>query len=177
MAMVTQNYIDMQTDTHTHPANTLAEIQVTYSSNIPKDKRIKIVRSSDVVRILRDIWEPGTIEYREQFYVLYLSRNNDVLGYLLHSMGGVAGTTVDAKQILAVALKANASSIILAHNHPSSNLRPSAADTDITQKIVSGASLLDVSVLDHIILTQESYFSFADEGIMPVSNKGKTYVD
>ena len=166
----------MQADTITSIPQTLTEIQITYSNTIPKDKRIQIQGSNDAERVLRLLWSDGTIEYKEKFYVLYLSRNNDILGYHLHSIGGIAGTVVDTKQILGIALKANASSILLSHCHPSGNLKPSTADIDLTKKIVNGAALLDVSVLDHIILTKESHYSFADDGIMPVSDNSKSYV-
>lgn len=147
--------------------NTIAEITVAYSSIIPLHSRKHIQDSSDAVDILRQVWDQNTLEYREQFYVLYLNRSNHVLGYFLHSIGGLSGTTVDVKQILAVALKTNAASVILSHSHPSGNTKPSNADRTITQKIVAGASLLDVSVLDHIILTRNAFYSFADEGTLP----------
>jgi DNA repair protein RadC len=83
------------------------------------------------------------------------------------SQGGLAGTVVDPKVVFAAALKARASSLILAHNHPSGNLKPSQADTDLTNKIKQGGELLDIAILDHLILSPEGgYFSFADEGLM-----------
>jgi DNA repair protein RadC len=89
-----------------------------------------------------------------------------VLGISEISTGGFAGTVADPKVIFSIALKACASSIILSHNHPSGNLKPSQADLNLTRKIKSGGELLDIAVLDHIILTSDSYFSFADEGIL-----------
>lgn len=147
--------------------NNLSEIQISYSCTIKKEDRTSIQGSSDAWLALSKIWDHRTMEYKEQFYVLYLNRVNEVIGYHLHSTGGVAGTVVDAKQILGIAVKVNASSIILSHNHPSSNLRPSQADIDITKKIAKGAAFLDVSLLDHIIITKHSYYSFADDGILP----------
>ena len=126
--------------------------------------------SKDVEKVFRKIWKPNTIEYKEQFYVLCLSRSNHVLGYFLHSCGGLSGTVVDVKQILAVAIKSNAASIILCHNHPSGNLTASNADKALTRKIVNASVLLDISVLDHLILTEHSYYSFADEGTLPHGN-------
>ena len=93
------------------------------------------------------IWDEGTMEYKEQFFVLCLSQSNRVLGYFLHSSGGLSGTVVDTKQILAVAIKANAASIILCHNHPSGNSNPSTTDRDLTRKVIRAATLLDVGVL------------------------------
>ena len=80
--------------------------------------------------------------------------------------GGVAGTVADPKVIFAAALKSGASSILLAHNHPSGNLNPSQADIDLTRKIKTGWQILDIGVYDHIILTGEGFYSFADEGMM-----------
>ena len=171
MAMVYKIINDMQTKNSTLITNTLAEIQISYSCNVPKDKRQKIQRSSDAEKILRKIWESNTIEYRETFYVLYLNRANEVIGYFLHSIGGLAGTIVDAKQVLGVALKANASRILISHNHPSNSLQPSNQDIEITKKIVNGASYLDITVLDHLFLAANNYYSFADEGIMPTGAK------
>ncbi len=155
--------------------NTISEIQVTYTNPIPENERVQIHRSSDAYNTLRKLWQEDTIEYREQFYVLYLNRSNTVLGYFLHSIGGVAGTMVDVRQILGIALKANASSIIVSHSHPSGNLKTSEADKSITRKIVEAAKLFDISVLDHLILTKSSYYSFADEGVMPRSKGGDSY--
>lgn len=102
----------------------------------------------------------------EQFKVVLLSRANKVLGIIQISSGGIAGTVADPKLIFASALKACASSIILAHNHPSGNLGPSQADIQLTRKIKAGGELLDISVLDHVILSSEGYFPFADEGLI-----------
>ncbi|WP_317168263.1 JAB domain-containing protein [Pontibacter pamirensis] len=102
----------------------------------------------------------------EQFKVMLLNRANKVLGIYETSTGGVAGTVADPKLIFVAALKACASSIVLCHNHPSGNLKPSAADLQLTKKIKQGGELLDIAVLDHIILTSESYYSLADEGLL-----------
>ena len=94
---------------------------------------------------------------------MLLSRHNRVLGLVDISLGGTAGTLADPKVIFAAAIKGNASGIILAHNHPSGNLRPSQADIDLTRKLKAGGQILDIGVLDHIIITSESFFSFTDE--------------
>ena len=101
---------------------------------------------------------------QEQFKILLLNRANKVLGIYEVSTGGMSGTVADPKLIFATALKACASSIILSHNHPSGNLKPSNADLQLTQKVKEGGKLLDIEVYDHIILTTEGYYSFADEG-------------
>jgi len=89
-----------------------------------------------------------------------------VLGITSISEGGLSGTVVDVRLILATALKAGASSMILCHNHPSGNLKPSEADYKITQKIKDAGETMDIQVLDHLIITGEAYFSFSDEGVM-----------
>ena len=102
---------------------------------------------------------------QEQVEIVLLNRANKVLGISEVSTGGFSGTVADPKVIFSIALKACASSIIL-HNHPSGNLKPSQADLNLTKKIKNGGELLDIAVLDHIILTADSYFSFADEGLI-----------
>lgn len=98
--------------------------------------------------------------------MLILNRANKVMCWYLVSAGGTSGTVVDPKIVFAVALKCHASAIIIAHNHPSGNLKPSQQDVDLTKKLYSAGKLLEISVLDHIILTTEHFFSFADEGLI-----------
>jgi DNA repair protein RadC len=109
---------------------------------------------------------PVQIDYKEAFICLFLNRKNDVIGYSTISIGGISATVVDPKIVFQNALLCNASAIIMCHNHPSGNLKPSQADINLTKKIVEGGKVLDISVLDHIILTEENYYSFADEGMM-----------
>jgi len=144
----------------------LAEIKVSYSTTIKKEDRITVRSSSDSYEIFWRTWSKTTIEYYEEFKVLYLNRANQVLGIHRISQGGVAGTVVDAKIVLGTALKVCASSIIMAHNHPSSNLKPSEADKQLTNKIKDGGKVVDITVLDHLIITPFGYFSFADEGLL-----------
>ncbi len=126
---------------------------------------MKIRCSSDAVTALRNVW-PG-LEHREYFFILCLNRANQVLGFHMVSMGGISGTVTDVRIIFQVALKANASAVILAHNHPSGNTQPSDADLKITRKIKEAGMLLDINVLDHLILTEDGYLSFADDNLMP----------
>jgi len=108
----------------------------------------------------------GDIEVYESFFILLLNRANKTVGYAKISQGGVVGTYVDIKIIAKYAVDSLASSVILAHNHPSGNTSPSEQDKIITQRIKKALALLDVEVFDHIILTEDSYYSFADEGIL-----------
>ncbi len=102
----------------------------------------------------------------EEFWILLLGRNCKVLSKELISKGGLSGTVADPKIIFHVALQHQASSIILAHNHPSGNLKPSQQDIDLTKKIFNAGRILDIGVLDHIIVAGQSYFSFGDEGLL-----------
>jgi DNA repair protein RadC len=108
----------------------------------------------------------NTIELQEEFKVLLLNRNHQVLGIYPLSKGGVSGTVVDAKLVFSVALKCNASSIVMAHNHPSGNLKPSEADLKLTKKMKEIGTLMDTPVLDHLIIGENNYLSFADEGLI-----------
>lgn len=100
----------------------------------------------------------------EEFWIMLLSRNNKVLDVQMIGRGGVSGTVADVRVILKNAIECLASGIILAHNHPSGNLAPSKADIALTYKVKESAKLMDISVLDHIIITDTSYYSFADNG-------------
>ncbi len=141
----------------------LAEIKVSYKTRVKYSEMRKIDSSQDAEEILRNIWSDA-MELREEFYMLLLNRANKVLGYYRVSEGGTDGTVVDPKLVFSVALKCHASSIILAHNHPSGNTKPSEADIRLTKDLIEGGKLLEISVLDHLILTAENFFSFADEG-------------
>ena len=102
----------------------------------------------------------------EEFWILLLNRANKITSRHLISKGGQAGTVADPKIIFNTALQNHASSVILAHNHPSGNLRPSQADIDLTRKLKSAGAFLDIPVLDHLIITDNGFFSFTDEGML-----------
>jgi len=102
----------------------------------------------------------------EEFWILLLSRANKTINQLKISQGGTSGTVIDIKIILKHALDQRASGLILVHNHPSGNLSPSDADKNITQKLKAAAGFMDIQVLDHVIIAEKSYFSFADEGML-----------
>ncbi|MCH3883495.1 JAB domain-containing protein [Tenacibaculum aquimarinum] len=142
----------------------IAEIKVSYSNN--NKERLKIKDSKTSYDLLLACWNKHTIELQEEFKVLLLNRSNQVLGIYSLSKGGVAGTVVDAKLVFSVALKCNASSFIIAHNHPSGSLTPSKADKIITNKLKKASKYLDLVLLDHLIITKDSCFSFADNGLL-----------
>lgn len=143
----------------------LPELEFKYKTkeNVFKSQ---IKSSRDSEEVFRKLFDADVIEYREEFILLLMNQANKTIGFIKISSGGVSGTVVDAKLIFAAALKSGASSFLMAHNHPSGNLRPSEQDINLTRKIKEGAKLLDLSCLDHLILTNESYFSFADEGML-----------
>ena len=144
--------------------NIVSEVELTYKNNVPYNQRQKISNSQGAYEILTNLFPENSIDYRETFIVLYLNRANQVLGYSVISQGGTSNTTVDIKMVIQTALLANASCIMLAHNHPSGNLHPSSDDNRITNRIIEAARLFDITVLDHIIITNESYYSFTDNG-------------
>jgi len=144
--------------------STLCEIEISYKPKYKASELPKVVTSGDAYTCLKDVFP--SLDYREYFYILCLNRNNKVLGYCQISAGGLNGTVADVRMIMQTALKSNNCSIILSHCHPSGNLVPSEADKDLTKKIRDAGKVLDIAVLDHLIVTSEAYFSFADEGFL-----------
>ena len=140
----------------------IAEIQVSYS-NSNKDT-IKIRSSKDSYKLIINTWNTDTIELQEEFKVILLNRSNTVLGIYPLSRGGVSETIIDMKLLFSVALKCISSSMIIVHNHPSGSLTPSNADLQCTRRIKEVCKLLDITLLDHIIIAKNGYFSFCDEG-------------
>ncbi len=123
----------------------------------------KISSSKDVYHELQDVL--SDIDH-EEFWILLLSRSNEVKDRICISRGGISGTVVDQRLIFKPAIARLASSIILAHNHPSGTLQPSEADRSLTKKLVESGRMLDIPILDHLIFTDKAYYSFADEGIL-----------
>ena len=147
--------------------NKVSEIRVTYHPEVKREERYVITGSKIAYQIFLKIWDMGTIEYTECFYILLLNRGNQVLGFVKISSGGIAGTIVDSRTVFAPALKGCATGIILAHNHPSGNTRPSNEDIELTRNLRKGGKLLNISVLDHLIVTPfDGYLSFSDEGML-----------
>ena len=145
----------------------VSEITVKYK---PKKKILvqdRITCVEDAYKTLIRFFPEDIIQMQEMFVVLYLNRSNGIIGAYKHSIGGITGTVADIRLILGVALKSLATSIIMAHNHPSGSLRPSRADEMLTSRIVEAAKYMDILVQDHLILGQDcNYFSFANEGLL-----------
>jgi DNA repair protein RadC len=120
---------------------------------------VKITSPDEAADFIRQFYFDD-IEIFESFFILLLNQANKTIGYAKISQGGIAGTVVDIRIIAKYAIESLASSVILAHNHPSGNLKPSQSDLDITQKIKAGLKILDIKVFDHLILTADSFYSF-----------------
>ncbi|MDO3427174.1 JAB domain-containing protein [Chryseobacterium sp. APV1] len=142
----------------------VSEIQVSYYPKLIQSN--KITSSNDAVEKIRKAWDARTIEMQEEVKLILLNQSNTVLGIYNLSKGGINSSLVDVRLILSVALKCLATGLILVHNHPSGNLNPSKSDLDIVKKLNESCKLIDITLLDSIIITKESYMSFADDGIL-----------
>jgi DNA repair protein RadC len=145
---------------------TISEIKVSYHPLISVRDRPKLNTSLDCYNYFLGIFDKDTINLKEESVALFLNRANRVLGGYRISSGGITGTIVDIRIVLGIALKSLTCGIILAHNHPSGEINPSDRDLDLTKRLKDAARLMEISLLDHLIITSESYYSFRDEGIM-----------
>lgn len=125
--------------------------------------RSKIKTSKDIFAVMQGMIGDLNVE---EFWVLYLNQGNFIIRKEQISKGGISQTSVDIRIVMKIALEEYATGIILAHNHPSGNLNPSSLDHHLTKKIMEAARIFDIEVLDHLIVTQKTYFSFADEGML-----------
>lgn len=145
-------------------------ITITAALELGRRRQLSDIKDKPQIRSSRDAYDaiaPLVMDLQhEEFWILMLNRANKVVKRVKISLGGVAGTVVDAKIIFKKALELPASALVLCHNHPSGNLRPSGADIEITKKIKAAGELLDINILDHLIVSEMGYFSFADEGMM-----------
>ncbi|MBK8491707.1 MAG: DNA repair protein RadC [Saprospirales bacterium] len=145
-------------------------LSVAAALELGRRRHLTEVRHRPQVRGSRDAFQllSGLLEdlAHEEFWVLLLNRANRVIGREQISSGGTAGTVVDSKIVFRKALECRASSIILSHNHPSGQLQPSQADINLTKKLKEGGALLDIHILDHLIVGDRNFYSFADEGLL-----------
>ncbi|MCC9063580.1 JAB domain-containing protein [Flavobacterium piscisymbiosum] len=153
-------------ETTTQNWQMVTEIELVYKTRVKASERPQIKSSKEAYNLLRSTWDEGKIEYFEQFKILFLNNSFKVLGLYKMSSGGITGTIVDIRMVFSAALKANAINFILVHNHPSGSTQPSEADKYITKKIKQAGELLDIKLLDHLIITSESYYSFTDDGAL-----------
>ena len=144
----------------------ISEISISYKPKIPLNQKPKVSSSEEIYKIMRKVFDVEMINHHEEFWILLLNRANRVLGTVKISQGGISECMVDIRVIFQFALKANAVSIVLCHNHPSNELKPSWQDKTLTKRIIETAKLFNIEVLDHLIIGNDEYLSFADEGIL-----------
>lgn len=137
------------------------------SFQISKDeiKKVKIRKTEDAAEFFRAVWDSG-IDVYESFFVVYLNNHNNTIAWYKASQGGITGTVADIRLIMKQAIICGATKMIVAHNHPSGNLQPSNADRDLTKRLFEAGKIMDVLLIDHIILTVESYYSFGEDGLI-----------
>lgn len=142
----------------------VGEVKLSYK---PKNiSKYKVTSSEDAYKYLLSTYKKGTICYKEYFKVLFLNQANQVLGYTLISEGGLTETTADVRLIFQAALLTNSVALILVHNHPSGNLRPSPEDIRLTKQVREASNFMRIKILDHIIISDTGYYSFTDEGML-----------
>jgi len=148
--------------------NNVSEIDIVYKRKTKclMSDRPLISTSADAYKVFLHYWNGDKIDLLEEFKVIFLNRSNRVMQIFTVSQGGITGTVADARLILGAAVKIAACAMILAHNHPSGSMKPSRADEELTRKIKEAAGYFDIKVLDHVIISPENYYSFADEGLL-----------
>ena len=141
--------------------STISEYSLKYTKT--DIQKTKIITSENACSVIKKFYFDD-INIYESFFILLLNRANNTTGFAKISQGGTAGTVVDIKIIAKYAVESLSSAVIICHNHPSGNIKPSEADINITKKIKDALLLLDISLTDHIILSENNYYSFADNG-------------
>lgn len=143
----------------------LPEMKIKFTDNA--EERIEIKNAQDAANVFYSIENmEDNIEHHEMFYVAYMNQAGKVMGVMKVAEGGIESTVVDTRIVMQGGLLLNASGIILCHNHPSRNTRPSTYDIDLTKRLKSAAEILKMRVLDHIIISKDNYISMAEEGII-----------
>ena len=142
----------------------LEEIKVSYNPSV--DTKPKVASLNDAYQYFLEIFDKDALSIREECVVLFLNRANRALGFYRLSIGGITGTVVDIRLILGIAVKCLACGIIIAHNHPSGNLKPSKSDILLTERLMISARLMEISLLDHLIISATGYYSFAENGAL-----------
>lgn len=142
----------------------MPEVQIKYKTG--NVQRQKIEGAEDSYNVFRGIFDDDTIDYDESVFVVFTNRALYTIGYFKVSQGGLSGTVVDPKKIFSVALQSGATGLIIAHNHPSGNLKPSVEDKELTTRLQQGAKILDLTFYDHLIITSDGYYSFNEQGLI-----------
>jgi DNA repair protein RadC len=145
---------------------TVCKVKISYNPTVKPSERPVLRSSQDIFRLLTDshVFNPDTIEHREFFKVLLLNNSNRMLGVMHLSEGGMEGTVVDVRHIMQGSILSNATGLVLCHNHPSGYCIPSEQDDAVTQKVKQACTLFSIRILDHLIISPYSYYSYADEG-------------
>lgn len=146
--------------------NQVCEVTIGYKNKVSPKNRIKITDPDRAAEVVRALYDESIIEYQEQFHIIGLNNANSILCHKIISSGSEKATVVSVKAILQVLILSNSTSCIISHNHPSNSLIASNQDEALTQRIKSAAALIDVTLLDHIIITVDSYLSFKAEGLI-----------
>ena len=146
------------------PERKVSEVKLVYLNEYKSE--FVVSSSQQAYELFLDYYDKDTKDLKESFRVLYLNRSNQPLGMYFVSLGNIAGTTVDVSHIVLAALMLNSSGVLLSHNHPSGSLEPSAQDKKVTERIRECLQMFDKTLFDHIILTSNGYFSFADENLL-----------
>ena len=144
----------------------VAEIGVYFKNKVKPSERPLLRRSKECYEALKNSWDDDTLDIQETFRVMLLSKGCRLLGIYDLSRGSMTGTLVDVRMILIAAMATGATTLILSHNHPSGNLRPSFSDIGLTRKVKEAARLFDIEVMDHLIISREGYLSMAEEGAL-----------
>jgi DNA repair proteins len=143
----------------------IPEITVSYKDNVKASERFVVKCSLDASRIFSEAHK-DCMQHHEEVYALFLNRANRVMGIMCVGKGGLSEVVVDIRIILQTALKASTSAIMLAHNHPSGSTKPSQQDIKLTENLKNGCTAVGLQLIDHLIITEETYMSFADEGLL-----------
>ena len=147
-------------------SNRISEVKLSYRTKSPKTEKVQVKTPADCYKVFISHWDKDEIEHKESLKILLLNQANMVLGIYTASEGGITDVSYDVRVILQAALLANATSFVMAHNHPSGYLAPSAQDKSFTEIIKKAAMYLSILVHDHIIVCRGKYYSFAEKGIL-----------
>ena len=143
----------------------IPEITVSYKDNVKTSERFIVKSSLDASKIFAEAHK-DCMQHHEEVYVLFMNRANRVMGIMCVGKGGLDGSVVDIRLILQTALKVNSSAICLSHNHPSGSIQPSTQDIKLTEKLKEACGIIGIQLTDHLIMTDETYTSFADKGLL-----------
>ena len=144
----------------------LPEFKISFKKKGSVEQLYEVKDPETAADICRKCFDSGIIDWKEEFIVIALSRARKMTGFYPASSGGVTGTVVDPRVIFQLALLSNASALLICHNHPSGNLKPSQQDRELTRELVEAGKFLHIEVVDHLIITSEGYYSFSDNGLI-----------